>query len=289
MKRFERLRHIGAELKGHAPFTLIGALVGLVCLLGFRAFGKVEPELMFKIFHPGHVILSAMVTASLFSLHKEKKNYLLILVVGYVGSIGVATLSDCVIPYAGEKLFGLDIPAHAAMHDCGHAHEEGEECAVEELVLADEQDAHAGHDHTEGEICETEKGSDPFNSSEHQEHGEGLHLGFIEEWYIVNPAAILGVIIACFIPRTKCPHAAHVLLSTWASGSHILMNMESELTATSLGVIFVILFMSVWLPCCVSDIVFPLLFVKSDLRIAGGCGCHGIHSHKHEHAENGGQ
>jgi len=33
----------------------------------------------------------------------------------------------------------------------------------------------------------------------------------------------------------------------------------------------VFLFLAVWLPCCTSDIVFPLLFVPSNQR--PGCSC----------------
>ena len=307
MIRFEKLRHILAELKGHAPFTLFGALAGVAFMLLFRMVDKVEPAVMFKIFHPGHVILSAMVTASLFSLHEKKKNYLLILIVGYVGSIGVATLSDCVVPYAGEKLFGLDIPAHAAMHDHGDAHEEGE-LGPEGSAIADSHvhDENCEHEHTETAAanehvhsadCEHEHDDVAANEHDHEgetavacdlhDHGKGLHLGFIEEWYIVNPAALLGILIAFIIPRSKCPHAAHVLISTWATGSHILMNMQSEMTIGAVSVIFFILFVAVLLPCCISDIVFPLLFVRSDLRMAGSCGCHKIHSHGHEPAKNG--
>ena len=318
MIRFEKARHIFAELKGHAPFTLFGALAGVAFMLLFRMVDKVEPAVMFKIFHPGHVILSAMVTASLFSLHEKKKNYLLILIVGYVGSIGVATLSDCVVPYAGEKLFGLDIPAHAAMHDHDTAHEEGEptvadnhihteDCEHEEVAITEHiHDENCEHDHKEivavtehvhDENCEHEHAEIAANEHGHEgetavacdlhDHGKGLHLGFIEEWYIVNPAALLGVLIAFIIPRSKCPHAAHVLISTWATGSHILMNMQSEMTIGAISVIFFILFVAVLLPCCISDIVFPLLFVRSDLRMAGSCGCHKIHSHGHEAAKNG--
>jgi hypothetical protein len=117
-----------------------------------------------------------------------------------------------------------------------------------------------------------------------------LHLGFIEEWYIVNPAAVLGVLIAYFLPRTKFPHAFHVLISTWASSAHILMNTQAEFTPGVIGGVFVILFIAVWLPCCVSDIVFPLLFVKSDLTLVESCVCkahaHHSHPHEHEHTEN---
>jgi hypothetical protein len=41
------------------------------------------------------------------------------------------------------------------------------------------------------------------------------------------------------------------------------MNWVSCLT------VFVFLFLAVWIPCCVSDIVFPLLFVKAQPPDAG--------------------
>jgi len=191
----EKLKHIAAELKGHAPFTVFGALLGILFMLLFKLSGRFR-----------HVVLSAMVTASIFQLHRKGRNFLLVLVVGYVGSIGIATLSDSIVPYFGEQLFSLNVPSHAEVHS--HVDEPGEE-------------AESGQAH-------------------------GLHLGFLEQWYIVHPAAILGVLIAYFLPRTKFPHAGHVLISTWASSSHILMNIESEITAGVLGAIFVILFIAVW-------------------------------------------
>jgi hypothetical protein len=252
----EKIKHIWAELRGHAPYTILGALAGIMFMLIFRNIGKDSAGVMFSIFHPSHVLLSAMVTASLFSIHKERKNFLLILVIGYVGSIGIATLSDSIIPYAGEKIFGLDVPTHQQLHAT---------------------DAHQGHDedaHTAGGHLQC--GED--------DHG-GIHLGFIEDWYIVNPAAILGVLIAYLIPRTKFPHAGHVLISTWASSAHILMNFSGEISISIVGAVFIVLFIAVWLPCCISDIVFPLLFVKSDITLTDVCSCraHAIHSHPHEH------
>jgi hypothetical protein len=202
-----------------------------------------------------------MVTASLFRIHENKKNILLIFVIGYVGSIGIATLSDCIVPYIGEKILGLDVPTHADIHP-----------SQEEV---DEHGGHADHDEHAASTC----------TADHEEEKHDLHLGFIEEWYIVNPAAILGILIAFFLPRSKCPHAAHVLLSTWASSAHILMNSTAEISMMMVGGIFVVLFIAVWLPCCVSDIIFPLLFVKSDLKLTSSCTCsnHTMHSHKHTH------
>ena len=249
----EKITHIGAELKGHAPFTLLGALAGLAFMFIFRNISKPHASTLFAVFHPAHVVLSAMVTASLFSLHKKIKNFLIILIIGYVGSIGIATLSDSVIPFLGESVLGASVPTHASLHENDHEHE-----AIET--------EHAECSHT----------------------AHRLHLGFIEEWYIVNPAAILGVLIACFLPRTKFPHAAHVLISTWASSTHVLMNLQSEFTAAIAAGMLVVLFLAVWLPCCISDIVFPLLFVNSDIELVSTCICrdHKLHSHPHTHTHS---
>jgi hypothetical protein len=221
----DKTKLIGAELKSHLPFTLLGASTGIVFMLLFRGLGKEHAQTLFSVFHPLHVMFSAMVTAALFEIHRKAKSFLLILIIGVVGSIGVATMSDCVLPFFGESILGAAIPTHAALHD----HEDGQKC-----------------------------------EENHDEHHAQLHLGFIEEWYLVFPAALIGVLLAYFKPATHLPHASHVLLSTWASSAHILMNTEADMTAALLAGIFIVLFLAVWLPCCVSDIIFPLLFIGSD-------------------------
>jgi len=198
------IKNILKELKSHAPFTSLGALSGIIVMLFFYQVPEKMAYNIFYILHPLHVVLSALVTSALYSHYKCHKlklkcNLLELLVIGYVGSVGIATLSDSLIPYLGEAL--LNLP------------------------------------------------------------NKGLHIGFIEEWWIVNPAAILGITIAYFWPRTKFSHAAHVLVSTWASLFHIIMALGGVITWGLSIVIFIFLFLAVWLPCCVSDIVFPLLFV----------------------------
>jgi len=249
----ERAKHILMELKGHAPFTLLGAVLGIGFMLLLRNISDGSRHTLFAVFHPAHVVLSAIVTASMFRLHTAKKRFLLVLAVGFIGSVGIATLSDIIIPHIGADLLGLNVPTHDQLH---HSEE----------TSAD--DVHTTMEH------------------EHEEHG--LHLGFIEEWYIVNPAALLGIFIAYILPRTKFPHAGHVLISTWASSSYLLMNMQSDMTIAVIGGILITLFVATWLPCCISDIIFPLLFVKSDISIAGCCRDHAHHSHAHlgEHGED---
>jgi hypothetical protein len=218
MQTGKKLGIIVKELEGHAPFTLFGAFTGIVCMLLFKNLDHDTSEKVFYIFHPGHIFLSAIVIASIFQLHTKRKNIIAILLVGIIGSMGIGTLSDSLIPYVGEVALGMRIE--------GHSH--GDE-----------------HDH------------------ENEGFAEEAHIGFIEGWYIVIPAAIAGVLIALFKPKTKIPHAGHVLLSTWASSFHMLMAMGDNTSALKLVGSFGFLFLAVLVPCCFSDIVFPLLFVKS--------------------------
>lgn len=216
-KEEEMHSRISQELRHHIPFTIFGAVTGIVIIIFFY---KLQANIAYKVFyilHPLHVILSALVTTSIFKLHrcgrmKVKCNLLVLLAVGYVGSIGIATLSDSIIPYLGESL--LNMP--------------------------------------------------------HRD----LHIGFIEEWWLVNPAALIGIAIAYLRPATKFPHAGHVLLSTWASLFHIIMALgEGVLSWSFYTGIFSFLFLAVWLPCCFGDIVFPLLFVKDSPSQNSVSGC----------------
>src|SRR4030043_822742 len=99
MSVLRRLKQVGIELKEHSPFTLFGALTGIAMMLLFRNISHQASYRLFYIFHPAHVVLSAMVTASLFRLHEKTKGFLIVLIVGYVGAIGTATLSDSILPF----------------------------------------------------------------------------------------------------------------------------------------------------------------------------------------------
>ena len=199
-------KQISKELKEHIPFTAFGAITGIIMLIFFQ---KLPSQISYNIFytlHPIHIFLSALVTASMYNFYQcypseRKCNLGILILIGYVGSIGIATLSDSVIPYLGEIL--LNLP--------------------------------------------------------HRE----IHLGFIEKWWLVNPLALLGIGIAYLKPSTKFPHFGHVLLSTWASLFHIIMALRQTLNWFIFIGIFIFLFLSVWIPCCLSDIVFPLLFIKT--------------------------
>lgn len=234
------------ELRAHAPFTLFGSLTGIAMMLLFRGLPETTTYRLFYVFHPLHVTLSAIVAGSIFRLHEKTRNLLVVLLVGYCSSVGTATLSNSIIPFFGESILGVAVPT--------------------------ESEIHAGH-RSEGQAA-----ADVNKTGEPSPHPEPkIHLGFIEEWYIVNPAALVGILIGFWLPRTKLPHAGHILISTWASAAHILMNTHSEVTIlTAIGA-FAVLFIAVWVPCCSSDIIVPLLFVRSPH-------VHLDHHH-HHHAE----
>ena len=267
-----------AELRHHAPFTLLGATIGIVCMILLKDLSKPVTTGLFNIFHPAHVLLSALTTASLFRMRKERTSLLTLLVVGYLGSIGVATLSDCIVPFWGESIMGVSIPAHT------HTHEEDEldahSAEPEAVALQDEHD----HEHDHGHDHETDHEAEVAASDalcDHPSHKPELHLAFIEEWYIINPLALAGIFLAWFIPHerlhTRMPHALHVLISTWASSFHILSNMQADFTLALAFGCFVVLFIAVWLPCCISDIVFPILCVGEG-QVPSCCSFHKKHS-----------
>ena len=208
---------IARELVSHAPFTALGALTGIIILVVVVSsnVSSGTSETVFYILHPIHVLLSALVTTAIYKLHGKGKLWVAILI-GYTGSIGIATLSDAVIPYLEGVLFHIE--------------------------------------------------REPF-----------WPPPFIAKWWLVNPLALLGIAIGYWKPTTRFPHAGHVLLSTWASLFYFTAFMATDWIPL-LPLIFLFLFLAVLIPCCVSDIVYPLLFIRE----------HSGHSHnKGESSEKG--
>ena len=191
-------KRIAKELKEHVPFTALGALTGIIVMV-IIVFGDVPSNVSqtaFYISHPLHVLLSAFVTTAMYMRYKKGKIWVVILI-GWTGSIGIATISDAMIPYLGGTLL------HAQME---------------------------------------------------------FHVPFIEEWWI-NLLALAGIAIGYWRQTTKIPHFGHVLLSTWASLFYIMAFGIAADWIPLLPFIFLILFLAVWIPCCLSDIVYPLLFL----------------------------
>jgi hypothetical protein len=191
-------KRIAQELKEHIPFTAIGALTGIIIMV-IVVLGNIPAHISqtaFYISHPLHVLLSALVTTAMYMRYKKGKIWVAILI-GWTGSIGIATISDAILPYLSGTL--LDIPME-------------------------------------------------------------FHVPFIEEPWI-NLMALAGIGIGYWRQTTKIPHLGHVLLSTWASLFYFTAFGMADWIHL-LPFIFLFLFLSVWIPCCTSDIIYPLLFVR---------------------------
>jgi len=195
------VRRITKELKEHIPFTALGALTGII-IIAIVVLGNVPHHISDTIFHtlhPVHVLLSALVTTAMYMRYKKGKIWAVILI-GWTGSIGIATISDAMIPYLG------------------------------------------------GSLLQVEMGKP--------------HVPFIEHWWI-NLFALAGIAIGYWKQTTRIPHFGHVLLSTWASLFYIMAFGKADWIPL-LPFIFLILFLAVWIPCCLSDIVYPLLFLGKE-------------------------
>lgn len=92
-----------------------------------------------------------------------------------------------------------------------------------------------------------------------------FHLPLIETPFIIFGAAILGSGIGIFTKRTKLSHFTHVLLSVFASLFYLLA-FSQTLNLFQFLAAFIIIFVSVIIPCCVSDIIIPFLFLGKNIK-----------------------
>ena len=194
-----RLGYIASELKEHAPFTALGAGVGVVVMviLTLAELPSRVSDVAFHTLHPAHLLLSSAVTATMFKRHGG--GIPTSIAIGIAGSIAICTMSDVALPHAGGAWIGASMDFHP--------------CILEEPLLA-----------------------------------------FL--------SAFVGAAIgALFLHLTRCPHGVHVLISTMASLFYLMASGEVGWLPL-LPFVFGLLFVSVWIPCCTSDIVFPLLFLR---------------------------
>jgi hypothetical protein len=197
------IRRMAQELREHVPFTALGTVSGIIIMV-IVVLGNIPShisETAFLVSHPSHVFLSALVTTAMYTRYNKGKIWAVILI-GWTGSIGIATTSDAIIPYFSGTLL------HAQMQ---------------------------------------------------------FHVPFIEEWWI-NFVALAGIAVGYWRQTTKIPHLGHVLLSTWASLFYFTAFGVADWIHL-LPLVFVFLFLAVWIPCCTSDIIYPLLFVRKKREV----------------------
>ncbi len=214
------------ELREHVPFSVsavaIGLIVaGVICILGFESQGGVEAgvedpgigpghehtqysaRLFFHLFHPAHMLFSAVATAAMFC--RYDRSVAKAVVIGFVGAVGVCGISDIVIPHASLLILHVKTPWHI--------------CVYEHPTLV---------------------------------------LPFAAVGVVVGIAAAGGVIRSTIIS-----HSLHVLMSTMASIFYMIGPLGMVAWIDILGKVFIFIVLAVMVPCCISDIVFPMLMSRS--------------------------
>jgi len=205
------IRRIARELGEHAPYTAVGALGGIAVMLAVVLSGASRgvSEGFFYALHPLHIVMSALATTAMYR-RGGKGRLWVALVVGYTGAIGMATLSDAVMPFLGGSLLGADMHFHLPFIDA-----------------------------------------------------EAMPVLGVPKWIVVNASAVVGIALGLRWLATKVPHLGHVLLSTWASLFGLTAFGEANWLVLA-PLVFVFLFLAVWIPCCVSDVIYPMLWGKEE-------------------------
>jgi len=212
MQKEGKFRYVLVELGYHLPYSIFGITIGLIAmgvLTFFAILIGAEVQLpnasveLFHVFHPAHVLISAVATTAMF--WKHEKRIIKGVFVGFIGSIALCSVSDIFLPLWGGLVLGSDMNIHV--------------CVVEEPGL-------------------------------------------------VFPFAIVGVIAGLLVTKsfeksTQYSHSAHVFLSSVASILYLVGFGLSD-WIHSIGAVFLIIIFSVMIPCCASDIVFPLACVHRD-------------------------
>lgn len=211
-----RIARIFKELVHHFPYAAVGVAASIGFLLGIEKAGwHPVGTTPFHIFHPIHLFLSGAVTTAMFYEYEHEKKIFKTVIIGFLSTFPICTLSDIFIPYVGGLLWHTPVQ---------------------------------------------------------------FHLCAIEEPWLVFPASFAGIFLGMIFLQlvekgTEIFHLLHVLVSSLASLLY-LASFDVALWQESAVVPFVITLIAVWVPCCLSDIIFPLCFAGMKAP------CCGHHPHK---------
>ena len=202
------------ELSVHLPYSLMAATIGTGLLLFIAWVAKLQgtsqlsekssETLLFHMFHPLHLFLSAAATTAMFWRHE--KRFVKALGVGFFGTVIPCGLSDYVAPFLGGRLLGVPM---------------------------------------------------------------ALHICFIEHPQLVVSAVLLGMALGFFTAdriqhSTVFSHTAHVFVSSLATTLY-LVSFGMNDWGRFLVAVFSITVAGVLIPCCFSDIVFPMICIEKKL------------------------
>ena len=95
-----------------------------------------------------------------------------------------------------------------------------------------------------------------------------FHLPIFEVPVLILGVAFLGAGLGMYGNLFRVGHLSHVFLSVFASLFYLLA-FSIEMSFGAILLISGLVFFAVYIPCCISDIVFPLFFIKKPCRECG--------------------
>ncbi|MFH1625954.1 MAG: hypothetical protein ABID54_12485 [Pseudomonadota bacterium] len=97
-----------------------------------------------------------------------------------------------------------------------------------------------------------------------------LHICVLEHPQIILPFVAVGILTGLIVPEVRkstiFSHSAHILISSMASILYLVSFGLSEWVQV-IGMVFVYMILAVIIPCCISDIIFPLLLTGEEAKI----------------------
>jgi hypothetical protein len=125
IKKDGKLRYIAIELAHHLPYSIFGVvsaiivmgLVSVMAGLGHDGHGHDHDSAarafmdLFHVFHPAHVLISAVATTAMFWKH-DNHNIMKAVLVGFIGSVAICGVSDIIVPFAGGLILGHEMHFH---------------------------------------------------------------------------------------------------------------------------------------------------------------------------------
>lgn len=92
-----------------------------------------------------------------------------------------------------------------------------------------------------------------------------LHICILADPMLVLPFLFFGIFMGFVLPTvvesTIFSHAAHVFISSMASIFYLVSFGLTEWIPVG-GMVFIYMVLAVMIPCCTSDIIFPLLLIE---------------------------
>ena len=231
------------ELKHHLPFSLVVSLLAGVLVAVVYNFWVIPSESFFEVLHPAHVLVSAAATSAIYYKYVRKPKF----------SYQLSSGSEASLRIQGKLKF-LNSAAQRApalkILICG---------AGMSILIGVVGAIIIG---TLSDVLLPWVGGNLFFLE------TGLHLPIIEEPLLILGVGFIGALFGVYVGVFRLTHSLHVLFSVFASLFYLLAFSGVMSVWVVLG-ISLIVFLVVYVPCCISDIVFPILFIKRPCKDCG--------------------